>query len=298
MQALAFARVASARRAGRRVGVALRAPVVLAATLLVFGWASAAELCKLSACWINADARNQFECDQGCYFEEDPLDTSLEAQCNALAVHELDVEYMYRDTSTNTAGVGCDGGCITIGIGNKFESVDDAVALAGSFFIRGADGELRAATDQEIRDEFNNLPKQPASCSNDATGNCYGHTYWSSRTSLVLSDEARNGMCQRRLGNEFISGLRGLYGAEAWDQMPSRVQYALVDMAYNLGTAGLRNNWPRFNRAIRNQDWAAAAVDSNRPQLSADRNAYVRELFEAAERDKKAGEERLANCEG
>lgn len=285
------------RRGSRRwLRAQVGAGALSAVLTLVVGVVSAADVCKLSVCWVSLQAKHDYECSEGCYFENNPLDDSPAAQCNVLAEHELDVEYMYRDTSTDTTGVGCDGGCITIGIGNKFESVDDAVALQGSFFITGDDGVQRAATEQEIRDEFNNLARQPANCSNNNTASCYAYTHWRTRTNLVLSDEARNGLCQGRLSNEFIPGLQRIYGADEWNAMPTTVQYALIDMAYNLGTEGLRRNWPRFNRAIRNQDWAAAATDSNRPQLSDERNAYVRDLLEAADAEKRAGEARLANC--
>ena len=80
--------------------------------------------------------------------------------------------------------------------------------------------------------------------------------------------------------------------------MPTTVQQALIDMAYNLGTGqrGLAGGWPKFNQAIRNKDWAGAAAESNRPQLNDERNAYVRQLLEAADAEKRAGEARLANC--
>ena len=283
---------------GRRVRTHVVIAALSALLTLAVGIVSAADVCKMSACWLNEQAKNDFECGQGCYFEEDPLDDRPSAQCTALAEHELDIEYMYRDNSTDTTGVGCDGGCITIGIGNKFESVEDAVVLQGSFFITDANGEQRAATEQEIRDEFNNLPSQPADCDTTKEGRkkCYAHTHWETRSNLVLSDEARNGLCQGRVVNEFIPGLRSIYGADAWEAMPTRVQYALVDMAYNLGTGGLRNDWPKFNRAIRNQDWAGAAAESNRPQLNNERNDYIRGLLEAADAEKHAGAPRLANC--
>jgi len=283
-----------------RLRAQARAGALTALLVFAVGVVSAADVCKLAVCWTSAAAKHEYECSEGCYFENNPLDDSPPAQCRALAEHELDIEYMYRDNSTDTAGVGCDGGCITIGIGNKFESVEDAVALVGSFFITDANGEQRAATEQEIRDEFNNLPRQPADCSTSDEGKkkCYLYTHWKTRTSLVLSEEARNNLCQGRLANEFIPGLQRIYGADAWNNMPTTVQQALIDMAYNLGTGqrGLAGGWPKFNQAIRNKDWAGAAAESNRPQLSDERNAYVRQLLEAADAEKRAGEARLANC--
>lgn len=52
-----------------------------------------------------------------------------------------------------------------------------------------------------------------------------------------------------------------------------------------------------FRRAIRNQDWAAAAAQSNRKApVSAERNACTRELLEAATADDQEGIARLARC--
>src|SRR5690606_1497123 len=163
-----------------RLRAQARAGALTALLVFAVGVVSAADVCKLAVCWTSAAAKHEYECSEGCYFENNPLDDSPPAQCRALAEHELDIEYMYRDNSTDTAGVGCDGGCITIGIGNKFESVEDAVALVGSFFITDANGEQRAATEQEIRDEFNNLPRQPADCSTSDEGKkkCYLYTHW------------------------------------------------------------------------------------------------------------------------
>lgn len=268
--------------------------------LLAGAAVAAPEVCKLSVCWVSDAARNDYECEASCYFETSPPDVSLGGMCTALAVHEADIPHMYRDTATDTAsGVGCTGGCITIGIGNKFESVDDAVALAGSFFIRGADGQLREATESEIRSEFENLPRQPAGCSNanrEAQRQCNSAGHYASRTNLTLSEEGRSNLCQGRMANEFLPQLRNIYGQDAWDAMPANVQIALVDMVYNLGAGGLRNNWPNLNRSIRAQDWAAAAGHSNRPQLSAERNAHTRGLFESAARDRTDGAARLARC--
>lgn len=67
-----------------------------------------------------------------------------------------------------------------------------------------------------------------------------------------------------------------------FNQFPSPVKLALMDMIFNLGMPGLRTAWPRFNRAVRESDWATAATQSNRAGIQPERNDYVRRLFEQA----------------
>ena len=104
-------------RTAAHPGCVLRTAIAALSALLTLavGIVSAADVRKLPVCWMNEQANNDYECEQGCYFEEDPLDDSNAAQCTSPAEHELDIEYIYRDNPTDTAGLGCDGGCITIG---------------------------------------------------------------------------------------------------------------------------------------------------------------------------------------
>src|SRR5690554_2301305 len=84
----------SARRRFRaQAGIA-----ALSALLTVaLGSVSAADVCKLSVCWLSQADKEAYECSEDCYFDEYPLDASPAAQCPALVEHELDVDYMYRD---------------------------------------------------------------------------------------------------------------------------------------------------------------------------------------------------------
>lgn len=277
-------------RSGVRVQVAAFAMLLT----LAVGIVSAADVCKLSVCWFNEQDKNSFECRQGCYFEESPLDASNAAQCTSLARpgHESDILHMYRDNSSQ-----CTGGCITIGIGNLLRTADDAAALHGMFMINDANGQQRVATEQEIRDEFNGLTQQPAGCTPDTPNQCNKATYYARETNLLISKESSNQLCQGRLDNEFVAGLINEFGQDAWNNMPTRVQYAMVDIVYNVGVSKFRNGWPNFRAAIRNQDWATAAAESNRKAPVSDaRNAYVRGLLETAAQGDQAGAARLARC--
>jgi GH24 family phage-related lysozyme (muramidase) len=64
-----------------------------------------------------------------------------------------------------------------------------------------------------------------------------------------------------------------------FDQFPLAVQMALFDLIFNLGPNRLVNVFVRLDVAIRAEDWAQAAAESNRPQVQPDRNLYVRQLF-------------------
>jgi len=60
------------------------------------------------------------------------------------------------------------------------------------------------------------------------------------------------------------------------------VQFALLDMAFNLGTNGLVTIFPSFKKAIEAKNWKKAASESNRPQVSSTRNATVKKWLEDA----------------
>ena len=70
-----------------------------------------------------------------------------------------------------------------------------------------------------------------------------------------------------------------------FENEPLNAQIALVDMGYNLGTGknGVIKKFPNFTKAMRspNSDWkwSAAAFESERPQLSLERNEHIRSLL-------------------
>ncbi len=59
-------------------------------------------------------------------------------------------------------------------------------------------------------------------------------------------------------------------------------------MIFNLGARKITTNFPHLDKALKAGDWKKAASESNRSQLSAHRNAYVKNKFMAAA-NKKAG---------
>lgn len=83
----------------------------------------------------------------------------------------------------------------------------------------------------------------------------------------------------------FIVELGNIY--PRFNSLPEDAQVALMDMVYNLGGAGITKKFKNFTRAIndpKGPDWKRAAQESNRPQLSVERNKEVRELLLSAAR--------------
>jgi GH24 family phage-related lysozyme (muramidase) len=66
-----------------------------------------------------------------------------------------------------------------------------------------------------------------------------------------------------------------------FDTYPMTVQFALTDMAFNLGTNGVVTKFPNFTKAIKARDWKKAAKESNRPQVNQRRNSVVRKWLES-----------------
>ncbi|WP_138567681.1 pesticin C-terminus-like muramidase [Pseudoalteromonas phenolica] len=67
-----------------------------------------------------------------------------------------------------------------------------------------------------------------------------------------------------------------------FEQMPLSAQYALLDMAFNLGTPHLAKNWPKLHQAIKQQDWHCAAQECSRRHIQSERNAATEQLFKQA----------------
>lgn len=73
------------------------------------------------------------------------------------------------------------------------------------------------------------------------------------------------------------------------DTQPVPVQLALVDMAYNLGVAGL-GKYVKMRAAVEARDWARAADECSRRGVQQPRNEATRELFLAALSDEETSQ--------
>jgi GH24 family phage-related lysozyme (muramidase) len=63
---------------------------------------------------------------------------------------------------------------------------------------------------------------------------------------------------------------------------PPTAQYALRDMAFNLGTNGLIMKFPHLRAAVLAHDWNTAAQQCRRADISEARNSWTRSLFAQA----------------
>lgn len=67
--------------------------------------------------------------------------------------------------------------------------------------------------------------------------------------------------------------------------MPRHVQLALVDMQYTLGNTGFTpQKWPRFFKALRNQNYLLASQETFIKNVQSERNQWRRSLFLQAHR--------------
>ena len=65
----------------------------------------------------------------------------------------------------------------------------------------------------------------------------------------------------------------------SYDSFPENVKLALLDMAYNLGPAGLMHGYPQLLKAVRSANWAQAAAACYRRGPGAARNEWTRQMF-------------------
>lgn len=165
-------------------------------------------------------------------------------------------------------------GKVTIGIGHLLPS-----ASAACDVLFNNPKEKRQATAAEITAEYNALAKLSGQQVAKSSKDKWNAKHFSGLTALRISDEAAYGLAakdiaakERELRIQFPD----------LDSYPQGVKEVLLDMAYNLGTSGLVNKFPKFVKAIRERNWKEAAKHSKRPQLGAGRNNSTTERLNSA----------------
>lgn len=174
-------------------------------------------------------------------------------------------------------------GKVTIGIGHQVVS-EDAAAELPLYIPRMFNWWLRRATEEEKRAEYQfvqlNGPDNPRR---------YKASYYKQFTRLIMLDQDIEGLLLKHI-ESYYRELVQLYSWEKgfqrnFDDFQDEVQMALFDMIFNLGMTNLRTSWPKFNGAIKIEDWKTAAAESRRRQVSTSRNNYVRDLFLIAQHE-------------
>ncbi|KZN47660.1 hypothetical protein [Pseudoalteromonas luteoviolacea] len=107
-------------------------------------------------------------------------------------------------------------------------------------------------------------------------------SWYESHCKLYLPQQACVQLLEKKIA-EFETELSTLFSAKngyvPFRRMPSNVQLALLDMAYNLGTPNLSRAWPNLLHAIRHENWQLAATECRRKHVSAARNQATARLF-------------------
>jgi GH24 family phage-related lysozyme (muramidase) len=153
-------------------------------------------------------------------------------------------------------------GNVTVGYGRLVADADAATALP----LTKADGS--AASDDDKRAEWTNIHGQEA-----------GHpaSYYKKYATLFLSDADATALLVSDL-NASIGYLSQKFAG--LDAFPDDAQDALLDMIFNIGPGNFSaTKWPSLFAAVNATDWITAAAQSNRPAVSADRNAAIKQLF-------------------
>lgn len=176
---------------------------------------------------------------------------------------EGSVDHLYLDIT----------GHVTIGYGHLLQNQASAVALA---LLHKTDS--NAATDAEKQTEWTTITAK-------SYGQRYAATYYDQFCKLSLQQADIDQLLTADLSDaeRQISAHFAKYA-----EFPQAAKAGLVDMAFNLGATGLITGFPNFIAAVQKQDWATAADECNRPQLNANRNTEVKQLFLEAAKVAKA----------
>jgi GH24 family phage-related lysozyme (muramidase) len=176
----------------------------------------------------------------------------VEALRRDLLRWEGNCRHMYRDSE----------GFVTTGIGHLLRTADEAVKLP---WVHASTGQ--PASPSEVRAAFAGVAGMPT-----------GHKapYYERGSDLRLSPDVVRDLADRRLEREFLPGIRRHF--PHFDSYPAPAQSALVDMAYNLGVAGL-GNFKKLIAACERGDFATAATESHRKSCRDDRNDATHALF-------------------
>lgn len=174
---------------------------------------------------------------------------------NIMLKYESSVPHMYLDSK----------GLVTVGIGHLISTVADAQKL--TFYT--AKNTLASAA--EIKSDFDNVKKQHKN---------FKATYYKRFTKLTMKQIDIDKITNAHI-DTFYRELKQIYSG--FDTYPKAAQYALFDLIFNLGKSKLDSGFPTLKKAVLAHAWPIAANESNRkPPVSAERNQFVKDLFNKA----------------
>lgn len=176
--------------------------------------------------------------------------TYLEQSLAKLEEFEGSIPWMYVDTV----------GKVTVGVGLMLPNAKAAEKLP--FVVEG-----RPATPTEIATEYARVDALPMGRP--------ALFYRASGKPELLKPEIDSLLHTVLLGFE----LELRTALTGYDAFPDGVKMALLDMAYNLGPAGLLKGYPRMLKAVEAGAWSQAAVACFRHGPHAARNQWTRAMF-------------------
>ena len=166
---------------------------------------------------------------------------------------ENDIDWMYQDSE----------GHVTVGIGHKLPTVDDALEMRDSF--EDDDDLARPISDDEIRAEYSLVKEADPSLRNDYR-NFEPLTVL--RLKTLVSFELFHDDVDRILA-ELMA--HSEYSRDKFETFPPDAKFAIMDMAFNMGAAGVADGYPLFKGAVSRRNWGLAAIESDRPTLGVPR---------------------------
>lgn len=183
-----------------------------------------------------------------------------------LQQYEGKSNHLYLDTK----------GKVTVGVGHLIPSRNAISSI--SLYSTKNNLPFHMATLQQKQVEYDTVAKQP-------WGQRYGATAFKRHTTLVMKDTDIELLLNKHI-DSFYRELTVIYTTtngyrENFDSFHKNIQLALFDMIFNLGAHKIVHKFPSFNAALKARDWHRAAVESNRPDVSAARNQYVRALLQS-----------------
>jgi GH24 family phage-related lysozyme (muramidase) len=162
---------------------------------------------------------------------------------------------MYQDSN----------GLITVGVGKMLPDITSALRL--HFVQRGTEA---MATNTQIKEDYESVQKQPAALR---------AAQYKPFTKLDLPQKEIKKILKQDIA-DFKKQLKHQF--PGFQSYPLTVQFALVEMAFTLGTKKLIESFPSFCKAVRDADWATAARESHRAGVSEARNLKVKNWLEEA----------------
>ncbi len=164
------------------------------------------------------------------------------------------VRWLYRDRA----------GMVTVGVGLMLPNAAAACAL----HFQTAEG--AAATAEQIAAEFARV---------EALAMGKLPSFYRAASSLELPQAVIDEKLSAVLAGFEATLRENLTG---YDALPGGVKMALLDMAYNLGPAGLLEGYPKMIHAVETGAWAEAAAQCARGGINAARNAWTRQQMMSA----------------